>query len=92
MSDPIVFQEVTQQVQDSLISAPVIGWVGEANYETAARYAASTALHEVADILRERAEVYGKFGQHEAARALLAEAERLAPEERTRPGRAPARG
>ncbi|MFF9643670.1 hypothetical protein [Kitasatospora aureofaciens] len=92
MNDPAVFDEVTEQVRDALISAPVIGWFGESNYDTAARYAASTALHEIADMLRERAhEIYGPAGRHEVARALLVEADRLASEERSRPGQPPRR-
>ncbi|TXS23105.1 hypothetical protein EAO70_04860 [Streptomyces sp. adm13(2018)] len=85
MSDPTVLYDVTEQVRESLVSAPLIGWVGEKRYDIAATYAASTALHEVADILRERAEVYAAEGKHEAARTLLDEADRLADRERQRP-------
>jgi hypothetical protein len=85
MSDPTVLYDVTEQVRDALLSAPLLGWTGDRQYEIAATFAASTALHEAADILRERAEVYAADGKHEAARALLAEADRLADHERTRP-------
>ncbi|PVC73496.1 hypothetical protein [Streptomyces sp. CS081A] len=85
MSDPTVLYDVTEQVHASLLSAPLIGWVGERRYDIAAAYAASTALYETADILRERAEVYVADGKHEAARALLDEADRLADRERRRP-------
>jgi hypothetical protein len=85
MSDPTVLYDVAEQVRDALTSAPLIGWTGDRHYDVAATYAASTALHEVADILRERAEVYAAEGKHEAARALLDEADRLADRERTRP-------
>ncbi|MGW4222999.1 hypothetical protein ACWEG1_06030 [Streptomyces bauhiniae] len=85
MSDPTVFHDVTEQVREALISAPLIGWTGERRYTVAATYAASFALYETADILRERAEVYAAEGKHEAARALLDEADRLADRERTKP-------
>lgn len=85
MADATVFYDVTEQVRDALVSAPLIGWTGDRQYDIAATFAASTALHETADILRERAEVYAAEGQHEAARALLDEADRLADRERTRP-------
>lgn len=85
MSDPTVFHDVTEQVQNALISAPLIGWGSERQIEIAATYAASFALYEAADILRERAELYAAEGKHEAARALLDEADRLADRERTTP-------
>ncbi|MFJ8345059.1 hypothetical protein ACIQ9J_01520 [Streptomyces sp. NPDC094153] len=85
MSDPTVLYDVTEQVRDALVSAPILGWTGERNYDVAATHAASTALCEVADILRERAEAYAAEGKHEAARALLDEADRLAERKRTRP-------
>ncbi|MGY1439549.1 hypothetical protein [Streptomyces reniochalinae] len=85
MADPTVYYDVTEQVRDALLHAPILGWTGERNYDAAAAYAASTALHETADILRERAEVYAADGKHEAARVLLDEADRLADRERTRP-------
>ncbi|MDX2757846.1 hypothetical protein PV729_45325 [Streptomyces europaeiscabiei] len=85
MSDPTVFHDVTEQVRDALVSAPLIGWTGERHYDVAAMYAASFALYEAADILRERAELYAAEGKHEAARALLDEADRLADRERTKP-------
>lgn len=85
MSDPTVFHDVTEQVRNALISAPIIGWTGDRNYDVAATHAASIALYEVADILRERAEVYAAEGRHEAARALLDEADRVADRHRTRP-------
>ena len=85
MSDPTVFHDVTEQVRNALISAPIIGWTGERRYDIAATYAASFALYETADILRERAEVYATEGKHEAARALLDEADRLADRERSTP-------
>ncbi|CAM5264035.1 hypothetical protein [Streptomyces badius] len=85
MSDPTVLYDVTEQVRDALTSAPLIGWTGDRHYDIAATHAASTALYEVADILRERTEVYAADGKHEAARALLDEADRLADRERTRP-------
>jgi ribonuclease HI len=85
MSDPTVLYDVTEQVREALVSAPVLGWTGDRNYDVAATHAASTALYEVADILRERAEVYAEQGKHEAARALLDEADRLAERERVRP-------
>ncbi|MFD5491652.1 hypothetical protein ACFWH4_01590 [Streptomyces sp. NPDC127091] len=85
MSDPTVFHDVTEQVREALISAPLIGWTGERRYDIAATHAASFALYETADILRERAEVYAAEGKHPAARALLDEADRLADRERVRP-------
>ncbi|MEU1044009.1 hypothetical protein ABZ400_02480 [Streptomyces sp. NPDC005897] len=85
MSDPTVFHDVTEQVREALQSAPLIGWTGERRYEIAATHAASFALYETADILRERAELYAAEGKHEAARALLDEADRLAGRERVRP-------
>ncbi|MFC5633650.1 hypothetical protein [Streptomyces bullii] len=85
MSDPTVLYDVTEQVRDALVSAPLIGWTGDRNYEVAATHAASIALYEVADILRERAEVYASEGKHEGARALINEADRIADRERTRP-------
>lgn len=85
MSDPTVFHDVTEQVRNALASAPLIGWTGDRHYDIAATYAASFALYETADILRERAEVYAAEGKHEAARALLDEADRLADRERTKP-------
>lgn len=85
MSDPTVYYDVTEQVRDALIHAPLIGWTGERQYDIAATYAASTALHEVADILRERAETYATAGRHDAARALLDEADRLADRTRVSP-------
>ncbi|MEU9218950.1 hypothetical protein AB0D47_20640 [Streptomyces sp. NPDC048376] len=91
MADATVFYDVTEQVRDALASAPLIGWTGERQYDIAAAFAASTALHEAADILRERAEVYAAEGKHEAARALLDEADRLADRERTRPSLRPER-
>ena len=77
--------DVTEQVRDALVCAPLIGWTGDRRYDIAATHAASIALYEIADILRERAEVYAAEGRHEAARALLDEADRLADRERTRP-------
>lgn len=85
MSDPTVFHDVQEQVRNALISAPILGWTGERRYDIAAAYAASFALYETADILRERAEIYAANGKHEAARALLDEADRLADRERTEP-------
>ncbi|WP_330172988.1 hypothetical protein OG875_04915 [Streptomyces sp. NBC_01498] len=85
MSDPTVLYDVTEQVRDALASAPLLGWTGDRNYDVAATFAASTALHEAADILRERAEVYAAEGKHEGARALLDEADRLADRDRQRP-------
>lgn len=85
MSDPTVFHDVTEQVREALLAAPLLGWTGERRYEVAATHAAAFALYETADILRERAEVYASQGKHEAARALLDEADRLADRERVRP-------
>ena len=85
MSDPTVLYDVTEQVREALVSAPILGWTGDRNYDVAATHAAGTALYEVADILRERAEAYAGQGKHEAARALLDEADRLADRERVRP-------
>ena len=85
MSDPTVFHDVTEQVREALVAAPLTGWTGDRRYDIAATYAASFALYETADILRERAEVYAADGKHEAARALLDEADRLADRERTKP-------
>ncbi len=85
MSDPTVFHDVQEQVREALVSAPLIGWTGERRYDIAATHAASFALYEVADILRERAEAYAAEGKYEAARALLDEADRLADRERVRP-------
>lgn len=85
MSDPTVFHDVTEQVREALISAPLIGWTGERRYGIAANYAAAFALYEAADILRERADLYAAEGKHEAARALLDEADRLADRDRANP-------
>ncbi|MER5843668.1 hypothetical protein ABT099_25935 [Streptomyces prasinus] len=85
MSDPTVFHDVKEQVHDALVTAPIIGWTGDRRYEIAATYATSFALYEAADILRERAELYAAEGKHEAARALLDEADRLADRDRVRP-------
>ncbi len=80
--DPTVLYDVTEQVEEALTFAPILG-LHPGSYPVAARHAASAALHEAADILRERAHEHdAPRGLHEAARALLDEADRMAPEDR----------
>ncbi|MFC7330804.1 hypothetical protein [Marinactinospora rubrisoli] len=88
MNDPTVQYDVTEQVTDALASAlSFTPRITERIVGNVAHQAAAAALHEVADILRERArEHYRPLGRYEIADALEVEADRLADERPGLPG------